>query len=184
MSNGNIPLIKAMEAFLKSRNASPKMRVELARFATLCGRESPVFAITPSEVKECVMEVKKAADRKKRIEALVTFFDFAKESGWIRINPAAGLVQKKEPKQKPIAVKAPKSEGIWLSPEGRREMESEVKELLIRKDEVIAEVAAAREEGDLKENAGYHDARERLALIEAQLRQKTDILARAVDHPS
>ena len=178
MSDGNIPLGEAIEQFLEGPSAVIGARTELSRFSTLCGKQCPMFAITAGEVKECVMEVKKAKDRKKRIEALDQFFEFSKDKGWVRINLAAGLVKKKEPKTNQKAV-APKRQKIQLSADGRDQIETEMKELLAEKERVIAEVASAREEGDLKENAGYHDARERLALIEARLRESEDILARA-----
>jgi len=178
MTDNGITLGQAIEEFLQGTSTVVGARMELFRFATLRGKDCPLFVLTPSEIKECVMEVKKAADRRKRAEALEVFFDFAKEKGWVMSNLAIGIIKKKESKIKPKS-STPKREQVILSSEGRQEIEAEVKELLTRKQMVIAEVAAAREEGDLKENAGYHDARERLAMIEAQLRTKTDILTRA-----
>ena len=156
--------------------------MELKRFATLCGKECPMFTITVREAKEYLLEVKKPAERKKRAEALEAFFEFSKEKGWVLNNLAAGIIKKKEPKaRQPISRKQSisKPEPVRLSEEGRLKIESEIEELLEVKRRVIKEVAAAREEGDLSENAGYHDARERLGLIEGQIREKEDILARA-----
>ncbi|MBT4512613.1 MAG: hypothetical protein HOC20_10450 [Chloroflexi bacterium] len=179
MADGSIPLGKAIEEFLDGPSAPVGARTELARFSTLCGKQCPLFAINASEVKECVMEVKKAKDRKKRIEVLDQFFEFSKKMGWIRINLAANLVKKKAPifKQQ---TSAPTRQKIQLSADGRLQIEADMKGLLADKERVIAEVALAREEGDLKENAGYHDARERLGIIEARLRESEDILARAI----
>ncbi len=178
MADGSIPLGKAIEEFLEEPSAPLGARTELSRFSTLSGKQCPLFAITASEVKECVMEVKKAKDRKKRAEVLDQFFEFSKEKGWVRINLASSLVKKKAPilKQKTTA---PKRQKIELSADGRQQIEAEMKELLADKERVIAEVASAREEGDLKENAGYHDAREGLGIIEARLRESEDILSRA-----
>lgn len=177
----SVSLGGAIEEFLKSPQSSYGMRTELSRFAVLCGRECPMFAIGPVEVREFMMETKKAGDRRKRAEALETFFCFARDKGWVRGNPASDIVRKKEPKAKPeTACKPSRREAIQLTEEGRERIEAEVRALLAEKDKVIAQVKSSREEGDLKENAGYHDARERLALIEAQLRDKADILARGV----
>ncbi|NQT71331.1 MAG: hypothetical protein HQ553_01005 [Chloroflexi bacterium] len=182
MADGNIHLGEALEQFFNSPSALAGMRMELKRFVTLCGKECPMFTINVSEAKEYLMEVKKPAERKKRAEALESFFEFAKENGWVLNNLAAGLIEKKEPKARKPITQTPsnsKPEPIRITEEGRLKIESEIKELLRAKKRVIKEVAAAREEGDLSENAGYHDARERLGLIEGQIRQKEDILARA-----
>ena len=47
------------------------------------------------------------------------------------------------------------------------------------RDEIIARISAARDEGDLKENGGYHAAREEQGKTEARIRQLEDMLGRA-----
>ena len=47
------------------------------------------------------------------------------------------------------------------------------------RDEIIARISAARDEGDLKENGGYHAAREEQGKAEARIRQLEDMLRRA-----
>ena len=42
--------------------------------------------------------------------------------------------------------------------------------------EIVAKIEAAREEGDLKENGGYHAAREEQGKLEARIRQLTVLL--------
>ena len=44
---------------------------------------------------------------------------------------------------------------------------------------MTAKIAAAREEGDLRENGGYHAAREEQGKQEARIRQLADMLRRA-----
>ena len=177
MADSNIQLGEAIEQFLKSPQAPPGARTDLLRFTMRCGRDCPMFMLTASDVKGCVMEVKKAADRRKRADVLEKFFEFGKDKGWVRVNLATGLIKTKESRKKATA---PKRQKVQLSEEGRESIEAEMEQLLKEKQRVIDEVKAAREEGDLKENAGYHDARERLAIIEARLRESADILARAV----
>lgn len=182
MSDSSIRLTEAVEAFRSSPSYSADMGPSLSRLLIVCGRECPMFALSIGEVNQCVKEVKKAAERRKRVETLDAFFSFAMGTGWTRSNPVAGLVANKAlPKRKPATPEAqvPKREAVLLSAEGREQLEVDIQELLVRKEKVIAEVAAAREEGDLKENAGYHDARERLGLIEGQLREKRDMLMRS-----
>ncbi|MDD5092754.1 MAG: hypothetical protein PHV74_00010 [Dehalococcoidia bacterium] len=180
VDNNSISLGSAIEAFLESPSAVYGMRSDLSRFATLCGRECPMFTLTTVEAREFVMEVKKVPERRKRTEALEKFFDFSKEQGWVRSNIAIGIIERKEPKTAAKATNA-KRETFRLSPESRQTLEEEMEKLSAERLKVIAQVAEAREEGDLSENAGYHDARERLGLIEAQLRERKEILSRAVE---
>ena len=45
--------------------------------------------------------------------------------------------------------------------------------------EIVARIAAARDEGDLRENGGYHAAREEQGKQEGRIRQLTDLLRKA-----
>ena len=178
MSNDNVPLGKAIEEFLASSHARVGMRVDLMGFTRKCGADCPLF-LAAGEVKGFMTGVKKAAERKRRADTLEAFFDFAKEKGWVTVNPAVGLIKKKEPVVKKKIV-VPKREPVRLSVEGRQTIEAEMEQLREEKERVIQDVKDAREDGDLKENAPYHAARERLAMIEGRLREGEDILARAI----
>src|SRR6476469_6117774 len=46
--------------------------------------------------------------------------------------------------------------------------------------DIVAKIEAAREEGDLKENGGYHAAKEEQGKMEARIRQLTQLLETAV----
>lgn len=58
---------------------------------------------------------------------------------------------------------------IPISMEGFRWMEKELERLKKERPEVIEAIKAAREEGDLRENAGYDAARERQGMLEARI---------------
>lgn len=58
---------------------------------------------------------------------------------------------------------------IPISVEGHEKVTAELDRLKKQRPEVIQAIAEAREEGDLKENAGYHAARERQGMIEARI---------------
>ena len=47
------------------------------------------------------------------------------------------------------------------------------------RDEIVSRVAAARDEGDLKENSGYHAARDQLGLLDAKIRDLKELLKHA-----
>lgn len=179
-SAGSIGIGQAVGTFLGSNGAgAAALRMDLSRFVVLCGKDCPIFTITGTEITEFISEVKKPAERRRRVEALLAFFDYAKASGWVRSNPAAGLVQKKET---PVRKTAPRVQRkpVELSAEGRHAIESEIQRLNEERARTIEEVREARSDGDLSENAPYHAAREKLAMIEAQIREYQDMLLRAV----
>ena len=68
----------------------------------------------------------------------------------------------------------------WLTQEAFDRLTAE---LARRKEadrkEIAARVEAARQEGDLRENAGYHAAREEAGLNEARIAQLTELLEHA-----
>jgi transcription elongation factor GreA len=76
---------------------------------------------------------------------------------------------------------------IPITPAGRQALEDELDELIaVRRPEVVARIAHTREQGDLRENAGYHQAREDQSRIEGRIAEIEETLRRAVtiDVPS
>ncbi|EFI34658.1 transcription elongation factor GreA [Desulfonatronospira thiodismutans ASO3-1] len=65
------------------------------------------------------------------------------------------------------------SDSIPISEEGFARLKQELEKLQAERPEVIQAIKEAREEGDLKENAGYDAARERQGLLEAKIAQIT-----------
>ena len=69
---------------------------------------------------------------------------------------------------------------IWLTQEAYDKLSGELDHLSgAGRAEVSQKIARAREEGDLRENGGYHAAREEQGVQEARIRQLTDMLRRA-----
>lgn len=65
----------------------------------------------------------------------------------------------------------------WLTQEAHDRLAAELDERqTARRTEITARIAAAREEGDLKENGGYHAAREEQGQQEARIRQLQELL--------
>src|SRR4051794_27311965 len=72
------------------------------------------------------------------------------------------------------------TETIWLTQDAYDKLAAELDHLTgAGRTEVAAKIAAAREEGDLRENGGYHAAREEQGQLEARIRQLTEMLSRA-----
>lgn len=69
---------------------------------------------------------------------------------------------------------------IWLTKEAYDKLQAELDNLRgpVRQ-EIVARISAARDEGDLKENGGYHAAKEEQGKIEGRILQLEDMLRRA-----
>lgn len=63
------------------------------------------------------------------------------------------------------------SETIPISKQGYAKLRQELEELKNQRPEVIQAIKEAREEGDLRENAGYDAAKDRQGLLEAKISQ-------------
>nr|WP_202501266.1 transcription elongation factor GreA [Streptomyces sp. SID5785] len=68
----------------------------------------------------------------------------------------------------------------WLTQEAYTKLKEELAYLSgPAREEVTAKIAAAREEGDLRENGGYHAAKEEQGKQELRIRQLTQLLEKA-----
>ncbi len=66
-----------------------------------------------------------------------------------------------------------------ITAEGKKELESELTELKGRRGEIAEKIAAARDYGDLSENAEYDAAREERGLVESRIAEIEDIILNA-----
>jgi transcription elongation factor GreA len=68
----------------------------------------------------------------------------------------------------------------WLTQEAYDRLSAELEELSGHgRTEIAKKIEQAREEGDLRENGGYHAAKEEQGKIEARIRQLTQLLRSA-----
>ena len=67
----------------------------------------------------------------------------------------------------------------WLTQEAHDRLQHELDELVAHRPVIAAEINARREEGDLKENGGYHAARDEQAKQEGRIRHLQEILRTA-----
>ena len=56
-----------------------------------------------------------------------------------------------------------------MTPEGHERLKDELRRLKAERPRIVREIAAAREHGDLSENAEYHAAKDRQGLTEARI---------------
>ena len=75
----------------------------------------------------------------------------------------------------------------WLTQEAFDRLSGELADAKgPRRADIVAKIEAAREEGDLKENGGYHAAKDEQGKLEARIRQLTQLLrdAKVGDAPT
>jgi len=70
-------------------------------------------------------------------------------------------------------------QGVWLTQEAHDRLKAELDHLVAGRPAMSAEINARREEGDLRENGGYHAAKDEQGKQEARIRQLTDLLRKA-----
>jgi transcription elongation factor GreA len=69
----------------------------------------------------------------------------------------------------------------WLTREALARLTSQLDTMKTStREQIVGRIEAAREEGDLKENGGYHAAKEEQGKLEARIRQLTALLRDAV----
>jgi transcription elongation factor GreA len=71
------------------------------------------------------------------------------------------------------------AEPVPMTPRGAQKLREELARLKEERPKISREIGVAREHGDLKENAEYHAAKERQGMVEAQIKDIEDKLARA-----
>ena len=69
------------------------------------------------------------------------------------------------------------SQQQYITPEMKAKLEAELQQLIDNRPAIAAEINERREEGDLKENAGYDAAREQQDQEEARIKQISEILS-------
>ena len=70
-------------------------------------------------------------------------------------------------------------QGVWLTQEAHDRLKAELDQLVAGRPAMAAEINARREEGDLRENGGYHAAKDEQGKQEARIRQLEDLLRKA-----
>ncbi|HOB50532.1 MAG TPA: transcription elongation factor GreA [Mycobacterium sp.] len=70
----------------------------------------------------------------------------------------------------------PDTQVVWLTQESYDKLKTELDQLIANRPVIAAEINDRREEGDLRENGGYHAAREQQGQEEARIRQLQELL--------
>jgi transcription elongation factor GreA len=78
-----------------------------------------------------------------------------------------------------VSINGHEESATWLSQDAHDRLKDELDQLIAHRPVIAAEINARREEGDLRENGGYHAAREEQGKEEARIRYLQDLLRTA-----
>src|SRR6185369_17815946 len=82
-------------------------------------------------------------------------------------------------KEFPVSTTDRDAAATWLSQDAHDRLNAELAELIANRPVIAAEINARREEGDLRENGGYHAAREEQGKMEGRIRYLQELLRTA-----
>jgi transcription elongation factor GreA len=81
-----------------------------------------------------------------------------------------------QPKERPT-VTQPTPDAVWLTQEAHDRLQAELTHLITSvRPELSKRIGEARDEGDLRENGGYHAAKEEQGRVEARIRQLQEMM--------
>lgn len=180
-----LTLGEAMAEYLQ--HVKPDLRSSygtyIRKFVEYSGDDSLVSGLSGSRVELYAEQQIKASDpaAPERVAALKAWFQYLKKKEYatanygvhIRVRRAAGRAagaQSVRIEQAPIEMTA----------EGIAELRKQYEELQSRHNDLIKAVEIARSDGDLRENAPYHAAREALSFHQQKMKELENSLGRAI----
>lgn len=158
----------------------PAEAAALRRFLNWCGFKTAAEQIRPQQIVEFFQSQNTTLPLPPRpyLALIKNFFAFAEAQGAVSQNPAAKVTLPRQPKAPRAGSGAserpqrPAPEAVYLTRAKYEEMQEELRRLKQEERPRIARlIEVARKDGDLRENAAYHDAKERQGQLEARIRE-------------
>ncbi len=184
MTNNNPTLIEAAQLFAASLPSGQHGDgQEALRFARWFGEERPTLELRPRDVEAYVETFGASAPNAvSRGDSLKSFLGFAHKQ---KLTPErlVSHVRVRKPtvsKAKHSSNPAPRPQEIHLTAEGKEALARELEDLTAQRPHLAAEIAAARVDKDVRENAPLEAAREASGRVEARIRELETVLRRAV----
>lgn len=173
--------LRQFSATLKPRDHDFATYAE--KFCADIGPERSPADLTPAAVEQYGERNLRATDPngQRRLLALKAWFKFLKTRGYTEKNLGTSLRLPKSngPRTSAQATRVVEVP-LEMTADGIEALQRELADLERRIPELVRAVETARSDGDLRENAPYHAAREALAFAENRRRQLEESLRRAV----
>lgn len=175
-----------MTEYVKTLKPDQRRQQEqyVRRYVEFMGEDFRVSQLTGSRVESYAESQIRPTDpnAQERVAALKAWFQFLKKKEYITDNHGIHIRVRKTPGRGPLksaAVRAQEA-SMQMTPEGLEALQAELAAIEATIPGMETAIAAAREDGDLRENAPYHAAREALAFQTNRKQQIQSALKRAV----
>lgn len=182
-NGATISLRQAILAHLARLDPSERdsAAVVLNRFARWFGPDRALREITLADVEAYrVLLADARQDTPERLEPLRRFFSQAARQKLTERNLGQPLAVRRKGRAEPRGNERPAAPAVELTATGRDQLLAELERLeSVERPRVAAELARAREDGDLRENAPYHAAKETLGKIQGRINEIRGLLSAA-----
>jgi transcription elongation factor GreA len=175
-----------MNDYLRSLKPETRRNHEshVRRYVEFMGDNFEVGQLTGSRVESYAEAQIRPTDpnAQDRVAALKAWFQFLKKKEYVRENYGIHIRVRKAPGRAAgrSAGQRKEEEPIEMTAEGIETLKAELREIESQTPGMEDAIAHAREDGDLRENAPYHAAREALAFKNQRKQQIESALKRAV----
>jgi transcription elongation factor GreA len=160
----------------------PTIAPELQRFSRWFGAERQMRELDPIQLERYQDQMSASGvDPSTRLEPLRQFLSHARAKKLIDVALAVHVrVRRRPASERARSGKLRQVEPVEITQAGYDQLQSEYQRLETEdRPRVTGEVARARADGDLRENAPYHAAREKLQEVDRRLNEIKEILTRA-----
>lgn len=179
-------LAEALADYLLSLKGDTRRTHEpyIRRYLDFHGHDQPLSSLSGSRVETFAESQIRTSDPSapQRVAALKAWFQYLKKKDYTEVNYGVHIRARRALGASRAAGAAlrPEEQPIEMTADGMARLEDEMRELNGQKLQLAQAIELARQDGDLRENAPYHAAREALALTESRHRQISEALKRAV----
>ncbi len=185
MSSTELTLGQALAEYLQSLKAEQRRTSEVyvRKYVDYAGETMLVAALTGSRVELYAESQIRHTDpaAPERVAALKAWFQFLKKKEYTTANYGIHIRARKAPARAAgQSIARTDQTPLEMTEEGIAGLQDELKSLTSQRGEHVQAIEYARQDGDLRENAPYHAAREALAFTDQRHRQISEALRRAV----
>lgn len=182
-SNAPVTLETAVREYLSllAAEARKEQQQQLSRFVRWMGGDQPLGALVAHDVAAFAESVLRAGanDPPRLLQPVKDFLAQARKQGHTASNLGVHIKLPKAPTRPAARLAREAAPGVLLTADGQRKLGEELEALKGQRPRLVDAIRLARADGDLKENAPYHAAREQQGQVEARIRELEATLATA-----
>jgi transcription elongation factor GreA len=180
-----ITLGQARAEYLQSLKPEQRSSQDQAirRFVEFHGESTLLSSLRGSHVEQYAEKEIQPTDPAAgdRVQALKGWFQYLKKKEYADVNLGVHIRARRVPASRGGNGPARQEDApIEMTEAGRAQLQEELESLEAQRNELKQAVEVARSDGDLRENAPYHAAREALALVDNRYKTIEESLRRAV----